>query len=400
MSGGGSPAQGPCANPLLADTATPPIPEAKSWLASYDGGCGPAIDLSQAAPGHGPPPPLLDALAAATADPGTARYGPIQGEPALREAYAGDLRRAYGASLRAQDSVITTGCNQAFMLMLLSVAKAGDAVMLPYPWYFNHRMALGMLGIETIPLPCRPENGFAPDPDDAARLLTARTKAIVLVTPNNPTGAIYDADVIAAFSALAAARGLWLALDETYRDFLPLAQERPHALFDGGVPDHAISLYSFSKAYAIPGYRLGAITAPASLMADLAKALDTLQICPPRVGQIALAEVMGETLGWRAANRAAMAGRAAAFARMLATLDGWTLGSIGAYFAYVKPPPAAGGATETAHRLAVSQGVLTLPGAYFGPEQDGWLRVAFANADEDQLSGLKRRLLASVSPHA
>jgi aspartate/methionine/tyrosine aminotransferase len=385
----------PAGNHLLADTATPPIPEAKAWLAAYDGAQGPAIDLSQAAPGSPPPALLLDALAEAAADPATARYGPIAGDQALREAYAADLCRAYDGPFTAEDSVITTGCNQAFVLAMLALARAGDAVMLPAPWYFNHRMALDMLGLATEALPCRPENGFVPDPADAARLISPRTRVIVLVTPNNPTGAVYPPDVIADFAALAAERGLWLVLDETYRDFLPPEQARPHGLFAAGVPEHVLSLYSFSKAYAIPGYRLGAITLPRRLAPSLGKALDTLQICPPRIGQIAVARTMAATLPWREANRAAIHARGEAFRRAFAQLNDWRIGSVGAYFAYVQPPTEDGGAAATARRLALEHGVLMLPGRYFGTEQEHWARVAFANADEPQLLMLGDRLRAA-----
>jgi aspartate/methionine/tyrosine aminotransferase len=389
----------PSANPLLVDTGTPPIPEAKGWLAAYDGSKGPVIDLSQAAPGHAPPDVLLRALAEAAADPATAKYGPIRGEDSLRAAYADELSRAYGARFRPEDSVIVSGCNQAFLMAVLAVAKAGDAVILPYPWYFNHKMALDMLGIEVIPLPCRPENGFVPDPAEAAALITDRTKALVLVTPNNPTGAVYPAQTIRALSEIAEKQGLWLILDETYRDFLPLSQDKPHDLFASGIPPHVMQLYSFSKAYCLPGYRLGAISAPQRLMPDLAKVLDTIQICPPRIGQIAVGRVMGETLAWREANRRMIAQRAAAFSAAMRPLNAWQVGSVGAYFAYVKPPEEAGDAGIFARDLAVAHGILALPGSYFGPHQEQWLRVAFANADENQLSALGQRLQITSLPH-
>ncbi len=254
-----------------------------------------------------------------------------------------------------------------------------------------------MLGIETLPLPCRAQNGFVPSVEEAAALVSPRLKAIVLVTPNNPTGAIYPEETIAAFARMAAERGLWLILDETYRDFLPTEQEWPHGLFAEGLPGHVISLYSFSKAYCLPGYRLGALTAPAVLQAELSKALDTVQICPPRIGQVAVAATMADTLPWREDNRRAMAARAQAFRSVMETLPDWSLGSIGAYFAYVRPPPYPGGAAALAQELASRHGVLTLPASYFGPEQDDWLRVAFANADEEALQALGKRIRSALS---
>ena len=103
-----------------------------------------------------------------------------------------------------------------------------------------------------------------PDPEEAEALLDPSVRAIVLITPNNPTGAVYPPGVIAAFAALAQRRGLWLILDETYRDFLPEGQDRAHGLFtDPAWIDSVIQLYSFSKAYCLPGHRLGAVVAGA-----------------------------------------------------------------------------------------------------------------------------------------
>jgi aspartate/methionine/tyrosine aminotransferase len=384
----------PSVTELLRDTGTPPIPEAKGWLQAYSGAHGPAMDLSQAAPAYAPPPLLMHALAAAAADPATASYGPIRGEDTLRAAYAAELSAVYGADIPADAAAIVTGCNQAFVMAVMAVARAGDEVILPAPWYFNHKMALDMLGVRAVPLPCAPARAFAPDAADAAALITPRTRAIVLVTPNNPTGAIYPPETIAQFADLAAAHGLWLLLDETYRDFLPAAGQRPHDLFAaaGGIPAHAVQLYSFSKAYALPGYRLGAVAGPAAFMEPFGKVLDTVQICAPRIGQIAVGRTMRELGSWREANRAMIADRGAAFRHAMAAVQDWRIGSVGAYFAYVAPPEDLGPAEAISRMLARELGVLALPGRYFGPDQERWLRVAFANIDAERLAELPARL--------
>lgn len=384
----------PAVTDLLADTGTPPIPEAKAWLAAYDGRHGPGIDLSQATPADPPPPVLMAALQAAAADPATAAYGPIRGDAILRGAYAADVSAIYGAAISMDAVAIVTGCNQAFVMAVMAVAKTGDEVVLPSPWYFNHKMALDILGIRAVPLPCLPESGFVPSPEAAAAALSPRTRAIVLVSPNNPTGAIYPPDVIARFSGLARERGVWLIVDETYRDFLPSAGRMPHGLFaaEGGVPDHVVQLYSFSKAFALPGYRLGAVVGPPDFMEPFGKVLDTVQICAPRVGQIAIGGTMAGLAGWREENRAMIAARGDRFRRVMAEAEAWTVGSVGAYFAYVAPPPGLGSSEAVSRRLASGLGVLTLPGSYFGPGQDGWLRVAFANAPEDRLADVPARL--------
>src|SRR4051794_33188516 len=159
-----------------------------------------------------------------------ARYGPIAGGADLRAAYAGHLAALSGGDIAAANVAITAGCNMGVVVALMLVAKAGDAIVLPSPWYFNHEMTAKMLGIAARPLPCDPHAGFVPTPDAAERLIDARTRAIVLVTPNNPTGAIYPERVIHAFADLCRRRGLWLVIDETYRDFLPPSHGRARPL--------------------------------------------------------------------------------------------------------------------------------------------------------------------------
>ena len=380
-------------NPHVADTGTPPIPQAQAWLERYDGGCGPVIDLSQAAPGHPPPPELLERLAASAAAPDGARYGPIAGDPALREAYAAHVSEVYGARIAAAEVAITAGCNLAFAMTAMLLAKAGDAVILPTPWYFNHAMTLSMLGIETRALPCRPQNGFVPDPTDVEALVDERVRALVLVTPNNPTGAAYPAAVVEAFAEITRRRRIWLVLDETYRDFLAAGVNRAHGVFaDPGWREHVIGLYSFSKAYSIPGHRVGAVTADAAVLAEFAKLLDSLQICPARPAQAALPWAIPALAEWRGRNRIEMNARAQAFRDALSGLPGWEIESIGGYFAYVRHPFGSEPAQAVAERLAATRGVLMLPGSYFGPAQEGHLRVAFANVAAQALASVAERL--------
>ena len=375
----------------LLDTGSPPIPAMRARFAAYDGANGPAIDLSQAAPGDPPAPALLDALGTAASDPRLSGYGPLAGEMALRAPFAAELSALYGAAIDPAEVVITSGCNQAFFAAMLAVARAGEAVMLPAPWYFNHEMALSMLGIAPIPLPCRPEAGFVPDPEEAARLIDARTRAIVLVTPNNPTGAIYPPEVIAAFAALCRARGLFLVLDETYADFLPHAERRPHELFAGDWRDVLLRLSSFSKSYAIPGHRLGSLIAGASVQTQLGKVFDTIQICAPRAAQAALGQSLSALRDWREANRREMVARAEACRASLGGLNGWRVESVGAYFAYIRLPPGAPDAWDAAARLA-DRGLLALPGPAFGPGQARHLRIAFANANRARMAEIPARL--------
>jgi aspartate/methionine/tyrosine aminotransferase len=380
-------------NPLVVDTGSPPIPQVQAWRAGYGGGFGPAIDLSQAVPGYLPHPNMLERLAAAAGSPAAAQYGAILGDADLREAYAADVSAIYGGRVGPENVAITAGCNQAYVAAIMALAKAGDAVLLPSPWYFNHAMTLDMLGIEARPLPCAPEAGFVPDPELAETLLDARVKAVVLVTPNNPTGATYPPEVIARFADLCRRRGVTLLLDETYRDFMPGSLGAPHALFaDPDWGDTLVQLYSFSKAYCIPGHRVGAIAAAPAFLAQVTKIQDCVQICPPRPGQMALAWAIDGLRQWRAENTAEILARTAAFRKAMAEVPEWRVDAVGAYFAYVRHPFDGVAATEVAGKLATERGVICLPGSYFGPDQNRHLRLAFANAGAAALSGLPRRL--------
>lgn len=380
-------------NLLLLDTGTPPIPEAKGWLAAYDGRHGPAIDLSQAAPGSAPPEALLQMAALAAGSPEATRYGPIQGDLALREAFAGDINATYGAQVASANIAITAGCNQAFVTMVIALAKSGDAIIVPTPWYFNHQMTLNMLGIETRALATHAEHGFVPDVTQARKLIDQRVKSIVLVTPNNPTGAVYPPPVIAAFAALCRETGIMLVLDETYRDFMPANAAQPHQLFqDANWQDNVIQLYSFSKSYAVPGWRLGAIAAGEAMQAQIGKVLDCVQICPARFGQQAVAWGIEALRDWREANRDDINARAATFRQTMSELNGWSVDQAGAYFAYVRHPFGDVPAVQVAEMMAKRWGVLALPGSYFGPGQDGHLRMAFANVTTPAITNAVSRL--------
>lgn len=380
-------------NPSVAGVAAPPIPAARGWAAAYDGAFGPVIDLTQAVPGYPPHPAVVEHLVAAASDPETLAYGHITGDLALRESFAAETNRIYGGAVTADEVAITAGANLASFAVTMALAGPGDAIMLPVPWYFNHQMNAGLIGIDVVPLPCRAEAGFVPDPDEAERLLDPRVRAILLVSPNNPTGAVYPPELIARFADLCRRRGLVLVVDETYRDFRPTGQGRPHELFAAGAwQDHVVQLYSFSKAYCVPGYRAGAVVAGEAFLAELTKVLDCVQICAARIGQAALAWSVPNLADWREQNRALMNGRGEACRRAFDAADGWRLDSCGSYFAYLRHPFADATSWQVAEALATRLGIVTLPGEAFGPGQDNHLRLAFANVEAEAITDVVRRL--------
>jgi aspartate/methionine/tyrosine aminotransferase len=386
-------------NTLLAGVAEPAIAEAQGWIAGRTfPEDKPLIDVCQAVPGYPPPAVLTDHLARIVAEPATSRYTDICGLPKLRAALAEDMTRFYGGVIAPEQVMITAGCNQAFCLAMMTLARAGEEIVMPAPFYFNYEMWLQMLGIRLVPLSFRPEAGGEPDLAEAARAIGPRTKAIVFVSPNNPTGAVYQPATIRAFHELARERGIALVLDETYRDFLP-EDGAPHDLFrDGDWAGTLIHLYSFSKVFAMTGYRVGAIVAGSGFVDHAAKAMDCVAICAPRIGQEAAHFGLGYLADWRASNTRMMRERRAALLKAFARNDlGYELISAGAYFAYLKHPHRGRKAAEVARRLVDRQNLLALPGSVFGPEQDDYLRVAFANVDAALMPEIAARLAADAA---
>jgi len=387
----------PPVNPAMSATTPPPVMEARRWLDGVTFSSDkPLINVSQAAPVDAPPQALLSALSQIVMNtPEAHLYGPVLGMPALRTEVASQWSAAYAGEITQAQVAITSGCNQAFAAAIATLAGANDEVILPTPWYFNHKMWLDMQGITTKPLPCGPD--MLPDPDYAATLITPRTRAIVLVTPNNPTGAEYPADLLQQFYDLAQKNGIALIVDETYRDF-DARTGAPHDLFaDPNWPNTLIQLYSFSKAYRLTGHRVGAMVASTSRLAEVEKFLDTVAICPNQLGQHAALWGMQNLSQWLAGERDEILSRRAAIQSGFAQLEalGWKLLGCGAYFAYVEHPFAIP-SDELAQRLVHEVAVLTLPGTMFVPVNDAsgarQLRIAFANIDSAGITTLFERL--------
>jgi len=232
--------------------------------------------------------------------------------------------------------------------------------------------------------------------EDAARLLSAKTRAIVLVTPNNPTGAIYPPELIEAFYELAREKGLALVLDETYRDFREETSP-PHDLFrKPGWEATLVQLYSFSKVYSLTGYRVGAVIAGERLLAEVAKIMDCVAICAPRLGQEAAAFGLDHLEAWQREKCAMMRERLLALRGLFKDNRlAYRLVSSGAYFAYVRHPFADTPAAAVAQRLAREENLLCLPGTMFGAGEEPYLRLAFANLDKEAMPEVGRRLIAS-----
>ena len=379
------------------NTFAPPVMEARRWLEGVDFPPDqPLINVSQAAPVDPPPAPMRKAMADIILNvPQVHLYGPVLGLPELRQEVAAQWSTAYGAQTSQGNVAITSGCNQAFAAAISAIAEAGDEVLIPTPWYFNHKMWLDMAGVQAKPIPT--DDGLLPDPNVARALITPKTRAIALVTPNNPAGVEYPAPLVLAFFKLAQEHGIKLIVDETYRDFHSQTGA-PHALFQQpNWQDTLIHLYSFSNAFRLTGHRVGALISSPEFLSEAEKFLDTVTICPSQIGQYSALWGLQNLREWLAGERLEILARRRAIETNmpLLTATGWTLKGCGAYFAYLEHPfemPS----DELAPALVKEAGVLALPGTMFMPDNDPkaarHMRIAFANIDSSGITELFTRL--------
>jgi aspartate/methionine/tyrosine aminotransferase len=380
-----------------AFSAHSPIMEAQSWMRgmSFSDDL-PLLNVSQAAPMLAPPMELRAHLADLVENSTDVHlYGPVLGQPELRAAVAEKWTRGTGTKVTSDNVAITPGCNQAFTAVLSTLAQQGDNILLPVPWYFNHKMWCDMMGVEARALPC--DADLYPSLEDAERLIDAGTRAIVLITPNNPTGVEYPQSLVHAFLELAQKRGIFLIIDETYFDFRASTDRAYDLSSSDAWPEALISLYSFSKSYRLTGHRVGAMIAPSEVVTEAAKFLDTTTICPTALGQAAALYGLRHLDDWLEGERQEILSRARMVKSAFTPLidQGWQLLGCGGFFAYVTYPYEAE-AKEFAKHLLQEHAILALPGTMFltDPSQNQRsLRIAFANIDAQGIENLCDRLL-------
>jgi aspartate/methionine/tyrosine aminotransferase len=293
----------------------PVIPELGALVRATPG----TLSLAQGMVGWGPPPQVLAAVAgaaqlasdSASIPSALDGYGPVQGDPELLAALATSLRLDHGIDSEGAGLWVTAGSNMAFNAIAQVLCDGPPSepseVILPLPYYFNHVMAVQLAGGRPVPVAA----GLVPDPQRLAAAITPRTRAIVTISPNNPSGVVMPRLVLEAINRLCAQRGLLHISDEAYGQFV--YGEVPHwspASLPGAAA-HTVTLQSLSKAYGMAGWRVGFMAAPAPLTASLAKVQDTVLICPPRLIQRAAVAALAAGPAWCRPRIAALAGRRA-----------------------------------------------------------------------------------------
>ncbi len=375
----------------------PPVLEVKNWLSNPDlQPSKPLIDVSQAAPTEPPPEKMLEFMAnKILCDNAVNTYGPVLGLDELRESLASKWSRQYQGKVSKENVAVTSGCNQAFCASISSFTSENDEVIIPTPWYFNHHMWLQMAGVKSIPLDT--DANMNPIIEKAEALITDRTRAIVLVSPNNPSGAIYSNQLLQKFFDLCKSNQIRLIIDETYKDFHPNASQ-PHTLLENNNWDQVLTiLYSFSKTYRMTGHRIGALLTSKENLIEIEKALDTFTVCPPQLGQYAANWGLNNLEAWAAERRTEILQRAKHFSEKFQPLSaaGWSLRGCGAYFAFVEHP-FEDESDILAPLILRDQGILLMPGTMFYPKHNPLgsrsFRIAFANIDKNKISTLLERL--------
>ena len=264
----------------IAAVQVPVIPIVGRWIAETPG----TISLGQGIVSYGPPPAAIEAGQRFGASPGDHRYGPVEGLAPLLERLEAKLAIENGITVRpASQLLVTAGGNQAFMNAVLALTDPGDEIILPAPYYFNHEMAIVMAGAAAVGVAT--DSNYQLDIPAIAAAITPRTRAVVTVSPNNPTGAVYPEAALAEVNALCRSRGIFHIHDEAY-EYFTYGDVRPFSPGSlEGAAGHTISLYSLSKAYGMASWRIGYMVIPAGLAEAVNKIQDTLLICPPAVSQ-------------------------------------------------------------------------------------------------------------------
>lgn len=375
----------------ITDIQPPVIPILGEWIRSNPG----TISLGQGIVSYGPPAEALQAVQSFGGRLEDHRYGPVEGQADLLAILRDKLARENGIALQRRRVVVTAGGNMAFMNAVLAVTDPGDEVILPVPFYFNHEMALTMIGCRAVPVAT--DANYQLDLDAMRAAITPRTRAIVTVSPNNPTGAVYPEAALRAVNALCAAHDIVHIVDEVYEYFTYGDAKHYSPGRDPASRAHTISLFSLSKAYGFASWRIGYMVVPEELFDAVNKIQDTNLICPPLVCQAAAAAAL-------------QVGRAYT-APKVADLDvvrrevHETLGGVGDL---VEVPPTDGAfyvllrvrtsmdAFKLTRRLIEQHKVAVVPGTAFGVTDVCALRISFGALDRGTVAEGMGRLVEGL----
>jgi aspartate/methionine/tyrosine aminotransferase len=344
------------------------------------------ISLGQGVVHYGPPPAVAEAVRAALGRPATHQYHDGAGLPALLERIARKLSADNGIDASQGSRImVTAGANMAFMHAALSITSPGDEIILPVPFYFNHEMAIEMAGCRTVRVPTDDHYQLRFDAIRAA--ITSRTRAIVTISPNNPSGAVLSEASLREVNALCRERGLYHIADEPYEYFTYGSARHVSPGSFPGAAAHTISMYSLSKAYGFAGWRVGYAVYPEHLEAAMMKSQDTILICPTIASQEAAIAALDVGRAYCAPHVRALAEiRDIVVARLselgaLATVPA----ADGAFYCLLRVHTDAE-PLALAERLIREHKVAVIPGTAFGMLDGCYFRVAYGALQKETVA--------------
>jgi aspartate/methionine/tyrosine aminotransferase len=354
------------------------------------------ISLGQGVVHYGPPRPALDAVRGALEDPATHEYQDGSGLPGLVDRLAAKLHIENAIAVgRGTSVMVTAGANMAFMHAVFAVTEPGDEVILNVPFYFNHEMAIQMAGCRVVGVAT--DDRYQPRVDALRAAITDRTRAIVTVSPNNPSGAVFGEAALRAVSELCGERRLFHISDEVYEYFtFGSARHLSPAAFSGAA-DYTISMFSLSKAYGFAGWRIGYVAYPDRLHAAMAKSQDTILVCPTvaaQVGAIAALDVGRSYCAPMVAELADVRDVVVSKLKALAPLA-TVPAADGAFYVLLKVETDRS-PMRIAEQLIEEHGVAVIPGPAFGMTDGCYFRVAYGALQKDTVAEGIGRLVTGL----
>ncbi len=363
----------------IQSVQTPIIPVVGELIRANPG----TISLGQGVAYYGPPPEAGQYIQRFFADPQNHKYKLVQGIPELLAAIEKKLAEENGSRVGAdQRIVVTAGANMGFVNAVLALTDPGDEIILNLPYYFNHEMAIVMADCKAVCVPT--DENYQLQSDAIERAVTGRTRAVVTISPNNPTGAVYSQEALCQVNDLCRRHGLYHISDEAYEYFTyDGAKHFSPGSIEGSSP-YTISLFSLSKAYGFASWRIGWMVIPERLFEPLRKIQDTILICPPVISQWA---AVGAMHAGRAYCEDKLRETRAIRRLMLDSL--YQIGDLvtipradGAFYLLVRVHTSMD-PMQLTQRLVEKHKVAVIPGTTFGVRDQCLLRIAYGALQRD-----------------
>jgi len=367
--------------------------ELAAQVAALRAGGADVISLSIGEPHFKSPPEALDS-ATEFIGHGHIGYTAGAGRADLRAAAAGFLQRQCGVAFDPADVVVTNGAKEGLTCAILALAGPGDEVLCPAPAWMSYAPMCTIAGARLVEVPCDPARGFLPRAEDIAAALTPATRVLLLNSPNNPTGAVYDSATLGALAAVLAGRpDIAVISDEIYSPFVYAGRHVSPATLPG-LAERTVIVHGLSKGYAMTGWRIGFVAAPRAVAASIGALKSQMSSSACAVSQQAGVAALAGGDVWAVAMRSAYAARRLQALAAVAALPGVVLQAEpqGAFYVFPRVDavfgPGCAGSVEFCAQLLAEEGLALVPGGYFG--EDRCVRLSYAAGEDTLTAGLAR----------